>query len=64
MQMTEELERLKSLQDVLAEKYEIEAKVEELPKTLDGSTESLDRFKREYIEKISFTKKKKILSPA
>ena len=47
MQMTEELERLKSLQDVLAEKYEIEAKVEELPKTLDGSTESLDRFKRE-----------------
>ena len=59
MQMTEELERLKSLQDVLAEKYEIEAKVEELPKTLDGSTESLDRFKREYIEKNKLYEEKK-----
>ena len=29
MQMTEELERLKNLQDVLAEKYEIEAKYRE-----------------------------------
>ncbi|WP_288303172.1 C4-type zinc ribbon domain-containing protein [uncultured Treponema sp.] len=57
--MTEELERLKSLQDVLAEKYEIEAKVEELPKTLDGSTESLDRFKREYIEKNKLYEEKK-----
>lgn len=51
MQMSEILDKLKSLQDVLAEKYEIEAKVEELPKTLDGSTESLERFKKEYIEK-------------
>lgn len=59
MQMTEELERLKNLQDVLAEKYEIEAKVEELPKTLDGSTESLDRFKREYIEKNKLYEEKK-----
>lgn len=59
MQMTEELERLKSLQDVLAEKYEIEAKVEELPKALDGSTESLDRFKREYIEKNKLYEEKK-----
>ena len=53
MQMSEELDKLKSLQEVLAEKYEIEAKVEELPKTLDGSTESLERFKKEYIEKNS-----------
>ncbi|HAZ95896.1 C4-type zinc ribbon domain-containing protein [uncultured Treponema sp.] len=59
MQMTEELEKLKNLQDVLAEKYEIEAKVEELPKTLDGSTESLDRFKREYIEKNKLYEEKK-----
>lgn len=57
--MTEELEKLKNLQDVLAEKYEIEAKVEELPKTLDGSTESLDRFKREYIEKNKLYEEKK-----
>ncbi len=59
MQMTEELEKLKNLQDVLAEKYEIEAKCEELPKTLDGSTESLDRFKREYIEKNKLYEEKK-----
>ena len=44
---------------MLAEKYEIEAKVEELPKTLDGSTESLDRFKREYIEKNKLYEEKK-----
>ncbi len=50
MQMSEVLDKLKSLQDVLAEKYEVEAKVEELPKSLDGTTESLDRFKAEYIE--------------
>ena len=31
MQMTEELDKLKRLQDILAEKYDIEAKVEELP---------------------------------
>lgn len=51
MQMSEVLDKMKSLQDVLAEKYDLEAKVEELPKSLDGSTESLDRFKKEYIEK-------------
>lgn len=50
MQMTEILDKLKSLQDVLAEKYEIEAKKEELPKSLDGSVEGLTRFKKEYIE--------------
>lgn len=50
MQMSEVLDKLKSLQDVLAEKYEIESKVEELPKSLDGSTESLERFKAEYID--------------
>lgn len=48
--MTEQLEKLKELQDVLAEKYELEAKIEELPKSLDGSTESLDRYKKQYIQ--------------
>ncbi len=59
--MTEELERLKSLQEVLAEKYEIEDKVAELPKALDGSTESLDRFKKEYIEKNKLYEDKKLV---
>lgn len=51
MQMTEILDKLKKLQDILAEKYELENKITELPKTLDGSNESLERFKKEYIEK-------------
>ncbi|MDO4506875.1 MAG: C4-type zinc ribbon domain-containing protein [Spirochaetales bacterium] len=59
MPMTEQLERLKELQDVLAEKYKLEAKVEELPKTLDGSTESLDRFKKEYIQRNTEYEEKK-----
>lgn len=51
MQMTEVLDKLKNLQDVLAEKYEIEAKVEELPKNLDDKTEVLDRSKKQFIDK-------------
>ncbi|MBB5218310.1 nucleic acid-binding protein [Treponema rectale] len=51
MQTTEILSKLKDLQEVLAEKYRIEAKMEELPKSLSGSLESLEQFKKEYIEK-------------
>ncbi len=50
MQMTEVLEKLKKLQDVLAQKYELEGKIEELPKSLDGSIESLERFKKDFIQ--------------
>lgn len=53
MQMKEKLEKLKSLQDVLAERYEIESKVEALPKRLIGNTESLERERKEYIQKNS-----------
>lgn len=53
MQMKEKLEKLKSLQDVLAERYEIESKVEDLPKRLIGNTESLERERKEYIQKNS-----------
>ena len=49
--MTEIFDKLKRLEVVLAKKYEIEAKKEELPKTLYGSEESLDKFKKEFIEK-------------
>ena len=51
MQMSETLAKLQNLQDVLCEKYEIKSKVDELPKSLNGSRESLERFKKEYIEK-------------
>lgn len=59
MPMTEQLDKLKRLQDILAEKYELEAEVEELPKSLDGSTESLDRVKKEYIQKNTDYEEKK-----
>lgn len=51
MQMLETLAKLQNLQDVLGEKYAIKSNVDELPKTLNGSRESLERFKKEYIEK-------------
>ncbi|MBQ5571208.1 MAG: nucleic acid-binding protein, partial [Treponema sp.] len=51
MQISDILDKLESLQNVLVEKYDIEAKMEDLPKSLIGSTESLEQFKKEYIEK-------------
>lgn len=51
MQISDILDKLESLQDVLVQKYDIQSKVEELPKSLEGSTESLEMFKKEYIEK-------------
>ncbi len=59
MQMKEKLEKLKNLQDVLAEKYDIESKVEELPKSLVTETDLLDRMKKEYIQKNSEYEDKK-----
>ena len=51
MQMSEILDKLKNLQDVLAEKYEIEEKRKELPKSVSGSKELLERTQKEFIEK-------------
>ena len=48
--MTEELERLKSLQEILVQKYEIENKASELPESLNGNIQSLNQFKEQYIE--------------
>lgn len=63
MEMTEKLEKLKELQDVLAERFEIENRLEEIPKTLDSSIESLDRFKRDYIQKnAEYEDKKQLIS--
>ena len=50
MQMTEVLDKLKSLQEILVQKYEIETKVAELPESLDGDIQSLNIFREQYIE--------------
>lgn len=50
MQMSEILDKLKSLQDVLAEKYEIELKLEDLPKSIESNLGMLENFKKEYID--------------
>jgi len=51
MEMTDVFEKLKSLQDVLSEKYSIENQIEESPKKLTTQDELLARLKKEYIEK-------------
>ena len=47
----ENRDKLMKLQDVLAEKYEIEAKMQEVPNALEVSTELLEHYKKDYIEK-------------
>ncbi|MBQ8014209.1 MAG: nucleic acid-binding protein [Treponema sp.] len=51
MEMTEVFDKLKSLQDVLVKKYELEKAIESSPKQLDSQGELLARLKKEYIEK-------------
>lgn len=49
METTNVFEQLKILQDILAEKYEIESKIEDAPKDLSLQDELLVRYKEEYI---------------
>ncbi|MBQ4330882.1 MAG: nucleic acid-binding protein [Spirochaetaceae bacterium] len=49
METTNVFEQLKILQDILAEKYEIESKIEDAPKDLSLQDELLVRMKEEYI---------------
>lgn len=49
--MTEVFEKLKTLQDILAEKYRLEAKIYNAPKDLLTQEELLARLKKEFIEK-------------
>lgn len=49
--MQEVFEKLRNLQDVLSEKYEIEREIEEIPKALTTKNELLNRLKKQYIEK-------------
>lgn len=51
MVTSEIFDKLKSLQEILAKKYEIESKIEESPKQLVVQDELLARLKKEYIEK-------------
>ncbi len=48
---TEIFDKLKDLQDILVQKYDLEAKVKEAPKQLDSQEELLERLKKEYINK-------------
>jgi predicted nucleic acid-binding Zn-ribbon protein len=51
MVMTEVFDKLKSLQDILAKKYDLEKKIDEAPKQLDSQDELLERMKKEFISK-------------
>ena len=53
MENSEVFDKLKELQDVLAEKYVLEEKIEESPRQLDSQDELLARLRKEYIEKNS-----------
>ncbi len=51
MQMSMIKERLESLQDVLAQKYDYEKQIEELPRNFEGKKEYLESMKHSFIEK-------------
>ena len=45
------IDRLKSLQDILSEKFRIEGEIKDLPKSLSTKTELVSRMKKSYIDK-------------
>jgi uncharacterized protein len=49
--MQEVFEKLRSLQDILSNKFEIEQEIEEVPKLLHTKTELLNRLKKSYLER-------------
>jgi len=49
--MTEVFEKLKSLQDILSKKFDIEQEIAEIPKVLETKKELLSRLKMGFIEK-------------
>ncbi len=51
MVTNEVFEKLKDLQEILKEKYDLQKKVQDSPKQLSGKEELLARFKKEYISK-------------
>jgi uncharacterized protein len=51
--MNEVFDKLRTLQDILSQKYEIEREIHDIPKALTTKTELLNRLKKSYIEKNS-----------
>lgn len=51
MVMTDIFDKLKSLQNILVRKYELEKQIQETPKQLDSQEELLARMRKEFIEK-------------
>jgi hypothetical protein len=49
--MEEVFEKLRTLQDILSQKFEIEKEIHEIPRALTTKTELLNRLKKSYIEK-------------
>jgi predicted nucleic acid-binding Zn-ribbon protein len=47
------IEKLKNLQDILSQKFEIEAEIRDIPKSLATKTELVNRLKKTYIDKNS-----------
>jgi predicted nucleic acid-binding Zn-ribbon protein len=51
MTMDQVFSKLRSLQEILSEKFEVEREMEEIPKILATRTELLNRMKKSYLEK-------------
>ncbi len=49
--MQEVIEKLKTLQDILSERYTMERELRDIPRSLSTKTELLNRLKKQYIEK-------------
>ena len=45
------IEKLKNLQDILSKKFEVEAEIRDIPKSLATKTELVNRLKKSYIDK-------------
>lgn len=61
MEMKEVFDKLKALQDILAEKYSIQTIIEDAPKRLTTQDEYLTRLKKEYIEKNAEHEEKRLV---
>jgi predicted nucleic acid-binding Zn-ribbon protein len=51
MDMQEVFKKLRTLQEILSKKFEVEQEIEEIPKILATRTELLNRMKKSYLEK-------------
>ena len=51
MVMQDVFDKLRTLQDILSRKYQMEKELQDIPKTLSTKTELLNRLKKSYIEK-------------